>query len=119
MLDVIQDEGLQANALDTGNYLIDGLRGLMADHPIMGDVRGLGLFSGFELVRERAGKAPATAQASQIVNRMKDHGILLSTDGPYENVIKIKPPLVFDRRNADFVIAMLDKVLREDDIRLS
>ena len=119
VLDVIRDEGLQANALDTGNYLMDGLRGLMADHPIMGDVRGLGLFSGFELVRERAGKAPATAQASQIVNRMKDHGILLSTDGPYENVIKIKPPLVFDRRNADFVIAMLDKVLREDDIRLS
>ncbi len=116
VLDVIRDEGLQANALDVGNYLMDGLRGLMTHYPIIGDVRGLGLFSGFELVRDRHSRVPATAQASNIVNRMKDHGILLSTDGPYENVIKIKPPMVFERGNVDFMIATLDNVLREDGI---
>ncbi|NJM41673.1 MAG: hypothetical protein HC853_13405, partial [Anaerolineae bacterium] len=60
---------------------------------------------------------PATDQASYLVNRMKDHGILLSTDGPYENVIKIKPPLCFDEGNADFLLHVLDKVLREDELR--
>jgi len=114
VLDVIRDEGLQANALDVGNYLMDGLRGLMREHTIIGDVRGLGLFCGFELVRDRVTKTPTTEAASYIANRMKDHSVLLSTDGPFENVIKIKPPIVFSRANADFLLANLDKVLRED-----
>ena len=114
MLDVIAGEGLQANALRVGNTLLDGLRSLQTKHELIGDVRGLGLFSGFELVRDRATLAPATDAATYIVNRMKDHSILLSTDGPFENVIKIKPPLCFDEGNVDFMLAMLDKVMRED-----
>jgi 4-aminobutyrate aminotransferase-like enzyme/Ser/Thr protein kinase RdoA (MazF antagonist) len=118
VLDVIADEGLQAQALRVGNYLTDGLRALQGQHAIIGDVRGLGLFCGFELVRDRATKTPATEEASTLVNRVKEHGILLSTDGPFENVIKIKPPLCFDEANADFMLATLDKVLREDAIRV-
>lgn len=114
VLDVIQEERLQANALETGNYLMDGLLGLMRRHPLIGDVRGLGLFCGFEMVRDRQTLEPATAEASYVANRMRDHGILLSTDGPLENVIKIKPPLCFDRENADYLIETLDQVLRED-----
>jgi 4-aminobutyrate aminotransferase-like enzyme len=114
VLAVIEDEGLQAQALRVGNYLLDGLRSLQTRHELIGDVRGLGLFSGFELVRDRTTLEPATDEATYIVNRMKDHGILLSTDGPHENVIKIKPPLCFDEGNADFMLAMLDKVLGED-----
>jgi len=61
---------------------------------------------------------PAAHEASNLVNRMKDHGILLSTDGPYENIIKMKPPLCFDVANADFLLNTLDKVLREDGVRV-
>jgi len=118
VLDVIADEGLQAQALRVGNYLMDGLRALQSQHTIIGDVRGLGLFCGFELVRDRATKTPATEEAGTLVNRVKEHGILLSTDGPFENVIKIKPPLCFDEANADFMLAILDKVLREDAMRV-
>jgi 4-aminobutyrate aminotransferase-like enzyme len=113
VLDVLEQEQLQAQALRVGNHLLAGLRRLMGQHDIIGDVRGLGLFCGFELVRNRISKAPATEAATYVVNRLKDHGILLSTDGPFENVVKIKPPLCFDESNADFLLEMLDKVLRE------
>jgi 4-aminobutyrate aminotransferase-like enzyme/Ser/Thr protein kinase RdoA (MazF antagonist) len=102
VLDVIRDEGLQQNALDAGNYLMERLREL--DDPLIGDVRGQGLFIGVELVRDRATKEPAPGEASAVVNRMKSRGVLLSTDGPYHNVIKIKPPIVFTRDDADFVV---------------
>jgi len=104
VLDVIRDEGLQENARDTGEYLLAGLRELMRTNPLIGDVRGQGLFLGIELVRDRESKEPAAAEASDLVNRMKDRGILLSTDGPYHNVVKIKPPIVFHRRDADTVL---------------
>lgn len=104
VLDVIRDEGLQENALDVGNYLIQGLRDLAGRHPLISDVRGQGLFLGFEL-------RSAADEASELVNRMKDLGVLLSTDGPLHNVIKIKPPLVFSRADADLLCARLDTVL--------
>ncbi len=100
VLDVIRDEGLQENARLTGDYLMRGLRDLAARHPIISDVRGLGLFLGFEMTDSRA--------ASELVNRMKDQGMLLSTDGPRHNVIKIKPPLVFGRAEADLLLDRLD-----------
>ena len=103
VLDVIRDESLQENARTIGDYLIAGLRHLAERHPIISDVRGLGLFLGFEL--------PGAAEASDLVNRMKEEGILLSTDGPRHNVIKIKPPLVFGRREADLLIDRLDAIL--------
>jgi 4-aminobutyrate aminotransferase-like enzyme/Ser/Thr protein kinase RdoA (MazF antagonist) len=115
VLDVIESEGLQANALETGNHLLAGLQRLMGKYPLVGDVRGLGLFVGIELVRDRETREPAPSHAAYIANRMRDNGILLSTDGPYHNVLKIKPPLVFDSANADFLVRTLDRILGEDD----
>ncbi len=112
VLDVIRDEHLQQNALDTGMYLLDRLRDLAGRHEIIGDVRGQGLFLGFELVRDRESREPAPQEASALVNRMKDLGVLLSTDGPFHNAIKIKPPLVFRRAHADLLVDRLDSVLR-------
>jgi len=111
VLDVIREEGLQQNALEVGEYLKQGLRELQTRHSLIGDVRGLGLFIGIELVRDRETLEPAEAEATQVVERMKDRGILLSTDGPLRNVIKIKPPLVFSKADADSLIAGLDSVL--------
>lgn len=117
VLDVIAEEGLQANALVVGERLLAGLRGLMERHHLIGDVRGLGLFIGIELVLDRHTLEPAGAEASYIANRMRDHGILVSTDGPYHNVLKIKPPLVFTAENADFFVATLDKIMAENFVR--
>lgn len=114
VLDVIAEEQLQENALRVGTHLMDGLHGLMEKHPLIGDVRGLGLFVGIELVLDRETLLPAPTQASYIANRMRERGILLSTDGPFHNVLKIKPPLVFTEANADFLVAMLDEILDED-----
>jgi 4-aminobutyrate aminotransferase-like enzyme/Ser/Thr protein kinase RdoA (MazF antagonist)/murein DD-endopeptidase MepM/ murein hydrolase activator NlpD len=118
VLKIVQEEGLQAHALRTGKYLTAGLRDLQQRHPIIGDVRGPGLFLGFELVKNPETLEPATHGASYLANRMREHGVLMSTDGPFENVLKIKPPMCFDERNADFLIEMLDKVLKEDFLRL-
>jgi len=112
VLDVIRDEGLQENARVTGEYLLDGLRDLARRHPLIGDVRGQGLFVGIELVHNRETKEPADREASEIVERMKDAGILLSTDGPHHNVIKIKPPLVFCKPDADLLLRVLDAYAR-------
>ncbi|MCF8106268.1 MAG: aminotransferase class III-fold pyridoxal phosphate-dependent enzyme, partial [Desulfohalobiaceae bacterium] len=117
VLDVVSEEGLQEKARKTGLHLLSGLQGLAEEHPIIGHVRGLGLFQGVELVRDRETLEPATWEADYIVNRLKNHGILLSTDGPLDNVLKIKPPLVFDRDDADYLIRCLDKVLREDAVK--
>lgn len=91
-----------------------GLRGLMDKHRLSGDVRWLGLFVGVELVRDRETLEPAGREASYVANRMKESGVLVSTDGPFHNVLKIKPPLVFSEADADFLVATLDKVLDED-----
>jgi 4-aminobutyrate aminotransferase-like enzyme len=118
VLDVIAEEQLQANALQVGTHLMDGLRKLMEKHAIIGDVRGLGLFVGIELVLDREALLPAVAQASYIANRMRERGILLSTDGPFHNVLKIKPPMVFTQADADFLVATLDEILAEDFARV-
>lgn len=114
VLDVIEQEQLQEQALAVGTHLMNGLRALMEKYALIGDVRGLGLFLGAECVLDRETLAPAPTQAAYIVNRLRDHGILLSTDGPFHNVLKIKPPLVFSRENADFLVATLERVLAED-----
>ncbi|MCB8944108.1 MAG: aminotransferase class III-fold pyridoxal phosphate-dependent enzyme [Ardenticatenaceae bacterium] len=113
VLDIIRDQDLQQNALHVGNYLMDGLRQLQSHHPLIGDVRGLGLFIGIELVRDPDTLEPAAAEASHIVNQMKERGILLSTDGPLHNVIKIKPPITLTTTHADFVLAELGAALSE------
>ncbi|HEY4581012.1 MAG TPA: aminotransferase class III-fold pyridoxal phosphate-dependent enzyme, partial [Candidatus Acidoferrales bacterium] len=114
VLDVIQQEGLQTRALETGNYLLDGLRQLKDRHPLVGDARGSGLFIGVEFVRSRETLERASDEAGYIVNRLKECGILLSADF---NSIKIKPPLAFTRADADFLVATLDRVLMEDFLR--
>ena len=113
VLDVIEEEGLQARAAEVGAHLKAGLMSLAARHAMIGDVRGLGLFLGIELVREAESLTPATREAAEAIELMKERGVLLSTDGPFENVIKIKPPLVFSRENADELVAVLDEVLGE------
>lgn len=112
VLTVVKEEGLQQNALEVGNYLKDGLKVLQKDYPIIGDVRGKGLFLGFELVDARL--SPLSAQAKYLANRMKEHGILMSTDGPDNNVLKIKPPMVFNKSQADLLLKYLRKILAED-----
>jgi 4-aminobutyrate aminotransferase-like enzyme len=89
----------------------------MERHRLIGDVRGLGLFVGVELVSNRETLAPAAAEAAYVVNRLRECGILVSTDGPFHNVLKIKPPLVFTEANADQLVATLDRILREDVLR--
>jgi len=111
VLDVIEEEGLRERAADVGPHLVTELRRLAGRHPLVGDVRGLGLFIGIELVRDPDSRDPATREAERVINDMKDRGILLSTDGPHENVIKVKPPLVFSRADADRVVSELDAVL--------
>jgi 4-aminobutyrate aminotransferase-like enzyme/Ser/Thr protein kinase RdoA (MazF antagonist) len=112
VLDVIRDEKLQENALDVGEYMKAGLKRLKDKHPLIGDVRGLGLFLGIELVLDRENLEPAPEQAGDLAEGMKEQGILISIDGPLHNVIKIKPPLVFTRSNADEYIDTLAQQLR-------
>jgi 4-aminobutyrate aminotransferase-like enzyme/Ser/Thr protein kinase RdoA (MazF antagonist) len=115
-LNVIKQDRLQENALEIGEFLKKELRQLQINYPIIGDVRGEGLFLGFELVEK--GKIPATDKTSYLANRMKTHGILISVDGPQNNVIKIKPPLCFSRENAEDLIRFLRKILGEDFMKL-
>ena len=84
----------------------------MEKYPIIGDVRGHGLFVGAEMVKDRTTLEPAVAEIDWVVEQMKARGFLLSTDGPLHNVLKIKPPLVFSKKNASDMLAQLDIVLR-------
>ncbi|MBD8881051.1 aminotransferase class III-fold pyridoxal phosphate-dependent enzyme [Rhodanobacter sp. 7MK24] len=113
VLDVIQEERLQDNAQAVGNLLMDGLRDLQRRHACIGDVRGCGLFIGAELVSDTAARTPDRAKARQVVEAMKARHVLLSTEGPADNVLKIKPPVVFGQRDAAEFLEKLDAVLHE------
>ena len=110
VLDVIKDESLQDHALKVGDYLLEQLQQLKQHHEIIGDVRGRGLFIGIELNRDED-LTPADTEAHNIINRMKEKGVLLSTDGPDHNVIKIKPPIVFNIENAEELVKKLDETM--------
>ncbi len=118
VLNIIKEEGLQKNAAITGQYLKDGLHDLMKKYPVIGDVRGPGLFLGIELIDDLEILTPATKKASYLANRMRELGILMSTDGPYENVLKIKPPIIFNRKDSDFLLETLDRVFQEDFMKI-
>jgi 4-aminobutyrate aminotransferase-like enzyme len=109
VLAVIEDEGLVANALEVGSYLQQGLVALAGRHALIGDVRGEGLLLGVELVDEA--RAPAAGHAGRVTEAMRERGILLSATGPAGNVLKIRPPLVFQREHADLLLQTLDDVL--------
>ncbi|KAF5901960.1 5-phosphohydroxy-L-lysine phospho-lyase-like, partial [Clarias magur] len=111
VLDVIEKEDLRSNAVRVGNHLMKLLQELQARHPIIGDVRGVGLFVGFELVKDRAVLTPATDEATLLVRRMKEKHIFLSTDGPWENVIKFKPPMCFSMQDAERVTEEIGHIL--------
>ena len=111
VLDVVERRGLRAHALRVGGYLLDEFRTLAEHHAIIGDVRGRGLFLGVELVKGRETKAPATEEAGQVVERLKEERILMSTDGPWSNVLKMKPPMVFSMEDAKRVAAAVDRAL--------
>ena len=117
VLDVMRDEKLQARALRVGGHFIAGLKRLAERHPIIGDVRGSGLFLGIELVRDRRTLEPAGAEAAYVVERLRESGILAGTDGPLHNVIKIRPPLCFSEADADLFVTTLDRILAEDPVR--
>lgn len=117
VLDVMFDEDLQARALTTGTHLLAGLKGLVARHEVAGDARGLGLFVGIELVTDKASRTPHARAATYAANRLREMGLLISTDGPDHNVLKIKPPMCFDLDDADRLVAALDRVLAEDGAR--
>jgi ethanolamine-phosphate phospho-lyase len=114
VMSVIDEEKLQENCFNVGNYILQRVNELMSDFDLIGDVRGLGLFVGVELVKDRKQRTPATEEAAFVVNRMKNlHRILVSSDGPNENVIKLKPPMVFTKLNADEFIAGFVECLME------
>ncbi len=115
VLQVIEEEKLQANAFQVGEYLMAQLNDLKQRHNIIGDVRGRGLFLGLELIKDHEELTPASLEAEKIANDMKDHGILISTDGPDHNVLKIKPPMVFTKDNADQLVETLNKLLMQGD----
>ncbi|XP_053779350.1 ethanolamine-phosphate phospho-lyase isoform X3 [Desmodus rotundus] len=111
VLDVIENEGLQGNATRVGSYLIELLNEQKAKHPLIGDIRGIGLFIGIDLVKDRQRRTPATAEAQHVIYKMKEKGVLLSADGPHRNVLKIKPPMCFTEEDAKFLVDQLDGIL--------
>ncbi|GHF99558.1 aminotransferase class III-fold pyridoxal phosphate-dependent enzyme [Thalassotalea marina] len=113
VLEVIEQEQLKENALKTGHYLKQQLIVLRQEFDVIGDVRGLGLFIGVELVLDRENKTPATELTAKLVEFVKAKHIILSTEGPYYNVLKIKPPIVFNRNDADKFVAALREGLCE------
>jgi 4-aminobutyrate aminotransferase-like enzyme len=114
VLDVLEEEQLQMHALRVGTHLMTGLKKLQESHDLIGDVRGSGLFLGVDFVLGRETREPAPLQASYVVNRLRDCGILAGTDGPHHNVLKLRPPLIFSESDADFFIKTLDAILGED-----
>ncbi len=114
VLDVLRDERLQQNAREVGSRWIANLQSMQSTYPLLGDVRGSGLFLGLDLVNDPNSHAPATKQASYIVDRLRDLGILAGTDGPHHNVIKLRPPLLFSDSDANLFTTALVRVLAED-----
>jgi len=119
VLDVLEEEQLQQNALRVGSLLVNLLEEMQSHYPLVGDVRGSGLFLGLDLVLDRGTREPATDQASYVVNRLRDRGVLTGTDGQYHNVIKLRPPLIFSDADADLFVSTLEAVLDEDQAQPS
>ena len=113
VLDVIEDEGLVEHVREVGPQVTQGLRDLMAVHEAIGDVRAMGLFWAVELVLDRAASTPAPDRARAVVNRMRDHGVLISRLGAHDNVLKIRPPLPFATPHATLLLETLDRSLAE------
>ncbi|GGB84458.1 aspartate aminotransferase family protein [Marinobacterium zhoushanense] len=118
VLDVLQEDNLMQNAVTTGAYVTDGLNKLQQKHELIGEVRDLGMFFGVELVQSRTSKAPAKAEARRIINRMRDKGVLISTIGVHNSILKLRPPMPFQPEHGDILLEMLDEVLTEMEGRV-
>ncbi|WP_114390068.1 aminotransferase class III-fold pyridoxal phosphate-dependent enzyme [Notoacmeibacter marinus] len=114
VLDIVDDEGLMQNARDMGARLMSGLTALTERHPLIGDVRGQGLFIGVELVEDRTTRHPATRQTAYVLNRMRDERILIGCEGPDNNILKIRPPLTIDAEGVAMLLDRLDVILSEN-----
>jgi 4-aminobutyrate aminotransferase-like enzyme len=112
VLEVIENEGLMANAAKVGAAFRDGLQTLAKDHAALGPIRAAGLFLGAEIVRDGDPLAPDAARTAQVVNRLREAGVLISATGPRANVLKIRPPLVFSLENVAYFLDRLDTALR-------
>ena len=113
VLDIVDDEELQNNAQVMGERLLAGLYRLQDKHAFIGDVRGMGLFIGLELVTDKVSKTEATNLASYVKNRMRAHRILLGSEGPKDNILKIRPPLTIGADDVDMILRVLDDILTE------
>lgn len=113
VLRIVDDEGLQDNARAVGGHLLAGLRDLQSRQALIGDVRGLGLFVGVDLVADRSSRAPATDAARYVVNRLREERILVGTEGPADNVLKIRPPLTVGRDDVEWLLERLEEILGE------
>jgi 4-aminobutyrate aminotransferase-like enzyme len=111
VLDVIETEGLQQNALTVGDHIVARINELATRHPLIGTVHGSGLYLGIELVRDRTTLEPAAAETAAICERMRELGVILQATGDRQNVLKTKPPMCITRESADFFVDMLDRVL--------
>ncbi len=113
MLDVIDQEGLQENARVVGGKLKAGLDRLAEEHTLIGDVRGMGLMLGVELVDDRATRAPATGRTADVLEATKEMGLLVGKGGIDGNVLRIKPPLSITADDVDYALAVLHEALRQ------
>ncbi|XP_055333371.1 alanine--glyoxylate aminotransferase 2-like [Paramacrobiotus metropolitanus] len=111
VMDVVEDERLMQHAKEVGDYLLDRLSVLKEKHAAVGDVRGKGLFLGIEIVKDRKNRIPDTETAKIIISDLRHKNVILSVEGPKDNVIKIKPPMCFSKTDADRLIALLDESL--------
>ncbi|MEM6470318.1 MAG: aspartate aminotransferase family protein [Planctomycetota bacterium] len=110
-MEVIEAEGIQENALKVGDHLQDGLKALQEKHTLIGDVRGLGLMLGVELVRDRKSKEPATTETAELMELTRRSGLILGKGGLYGNTLRIKPPMCITTDDADFMLSTLDHCL--------
>ena len=113
VIDIIQDEGLIENAEKIGGYLKTELLKIKDDFDYLGDIRGPGLFIGLDIVDNKEEKNPDKEKAIEIVEILKSKGVLISNAGQYRNVLKLRPPLVFDIDNANFLLETLNQAFRE------
>ena len=113
VLDVIENENLQQNALTVGQYLIDGVTELASRHEGIGEIRGSGLFLAVDMVKDRETRDPATELASRVINGLRERGILTGSIGPFDNILKLRPPMVFSTENADYFLEIVDGVLSD------
>ena len=111
VLDVIEQEDIPGNVRTTGDYLEQGLRHLQARFGRIADIRGRGLFYGIELVKDKKDLEPAGSDAVRLREFLKENGVLLGTTGPHGNVVKIRPPMVFGRQHADYLLNKLEEGL--------